>query len=98
MDKKFNLDSFGKIIDDFLEQNVIHMLLTLPEGTLDVQVQDNTGLGSVVQFYILLNSIKTISKSMQTDMGIDGKSPEWEKIVDTLLDMIRNEMLEGETE
>lgn len=96
MDKKFNLDSFGKIIDDFLEQNVIHMMLTLPEGTLDVQVQDNTGLGSVVQFYILLNSIKTICKSM--DMGIDGKSPEWEKIVDTLLDMIRNEMLEGETE
>lgn len=98
MDKKFNLDSFGKIIDDFLEQNVIHMMLTLPEGTLDVQVQDNTGLGSVVQFYILLNSIKTICKSMQTDMGIDGKSPELEKIVDTLLDMIRNEMLEGETE
>lgn len=98
MDKKFNLDSFGKIIDDFLEQNTIHMLLTLPEGTLDVQVQDNTGLGSVVQFYILTNSIKTIAKSMRKDMGIDGKSPEWGKTVDTLLDMIRNEMLEGETE
>ena len=41
---KFDLDSFGEIIDQFLKENEVKMLLTLPEGTLDVQVMDNTGL------------------------------------------------------
>ena len=90
-----NLDSFGEIIDNFLRDNVIHMLLTLPEGTNEVQVQDNTGLGSVVQFYILLNSFKTVGLAMQKDMGIDCKSPDWEKVVDSLLGMVKKEMIGG---
>lgn len=39
---ELNLDSFGEIIDRFLMDNEVQMLLTLPKGTLDVQVQDNT--------------------------------------------------------
>lgn len=95
MNNKLDLDSFGEIIDDFLKENTIQMLLTLPKGTLDVQVRDNTGLGSVVQFYILLNSIKTIVDSMREDMGIDGEPPNWEKTVDELLSMVKSEIMES---
>ncbi len=69
------------------------MILTIPKGTLDVRVQDNTGLGSVVQFYILLNSVKPILNSMIKDMGIDRKPAGYEKMVDALLGMIREEIL-----
>lgn len=93
MSKKLDLDSFGELIDDFLKDNVIHMLLTIPEGTLDVQVQDNTGMGAVVQFYILLNSIKTVSDAMLEQMKIDDTSQEWRNVVDSLLGLVRNELI-----
>lgn len=93
---KLTLDSFGEIIDDFLKENEVHMLLSLPEGTLDVQVQDNAGLGSTVQFYILLNAIQPILRAMRGTMGIDVKSPEWKKTVDTLLELVKAEMLKDE--
>lgn len=96
---KLTLDSFGEIIDDFLKENEVHMLLTIPEGTLDVQVQDNTGLGSTVQFYILLNAIKPIGDAMRKTFGIDVKSPEWAKTVDVLLYLVKAEMLgDGEAQ
>ena len=91
--EKMDLDFFGEVIDRFLKENTIHMILTIPEGTLDVRVQDNTGLGSVVQFYILLNSVKPILDSMFNDMEIDRKSTGYEKMVDALLGMIREEIL-----
>ena len=93
MSKKLDLDSFGELIDGFLKENVIHMLLTIPEGTLDVQVQDNTGMGAVVQFYILLNSIKTVSDAMLEQMKIDDTSKEWRNVVDSLLGLVRNELI-----
>ena len=92
---KLDLDSFGAIVDRFLKDNVIHMMLTLPEGSVDVQVRDNTGLGSTVQFYILLNAIKPICNAMQKDMGIDCKSEEWQKTVDALLGIVKADILEG---
>lgn len=92
---ELNLDSIGEIIDRFLMDNEVQMLLTLPKGTLDVQVQDNTGLGSTVQFYILLNAIMPICDAMLKGMGIDRKSADWEKVVDTLLGMIKDEIMEG---
>ncbi len=95
---QLTLDSFGEIIDKFLKENEIQMLLTLPAGTQDVQVEDNTGLGSTVQFFILLKAFKPIASDLQKTVGIDPKSHEWEQIVDTLLSMIKEELLEGCTE
>ena len=95
---KLTLDSFGEIMDQFLKDNKVCMLLTLPEGTQDVQVEDNVHLGSVVQFYILLNGIIPICSAMLKDMGIDRKSAEWEKVVDTLLGMIKDEIMGGDAD
>lgn len=51
MEKKMDLDSFGEIIDRILEENEFQMLLTMPEGTQEVQIKDNMELGSAVQFF-----------------------------------------------
>lgn len=96
--EKLTLDSFGEIIDQLLKDNEICMLLTIPEGTLDVQVQDNVHLGSIVQFYILLNAIKPICDAVLKDMGIDRKSTEWEEVADTLLGMIKDEIMGGDAD
>ena len=96
--EKLTLDSFGEIMDQFLKDNEICMLLTLPEGTLDVQVQDNVHMGITVQFYILLNAITPICCAMLKDMGIDRKSAEWKKVADTLLGMIKDEIMGGDAD
>ncbi len=92
---KLTLDSFGEIIDGFLKENEIQMLLTMPEGSDDLQIMDNTGMGCVVQFYILLNAIKPIIADLQKQGGIDPKSSEWEKVVDTLLGMVKREVMDA---
>ena len=93
MNKKLDLDTFGEIIDKFLEENGVTMLLTMPKGTQTVQVKDNVNLGPVVQFFILLNSITAICKELRNDFGIDVASPEWEKTINVLLGMVKREIL-----
>lgn len=78
MNKKLDLDSFGDIVDKFLEENEVEMLLTVPKGT---------------QIYILLNSIGAICKELRTLLGIDTASPEWEHTVDVMLGMVKREIL-----
>ena len=94
MNKKLDLDSFGDIVDKFLEEIEVKMLLTMPKGTKTVQVKDNVNLGPTVQFFILLNSIETICKELRNDFGIDATSPEWEETVSVLLAMVKKGILE----
>lgn len=91
-----NMDTFQEIIDNFLTENEVHMLLTMPEGTQEVTVQDNTSLGPVVQFFFILNAIASVCKAMQEQIGIDLDSEDWTKIVDTMLSMVRRDILPRE--
>lgn len=95
MSKKLDLDSFGEMIDEFLKDNVIQMLLTIPAGTMDVQVRDNTGMGAVVQFYILLNAISSVGAAALELVKIDNTSPNRGNVVDALLRLVRNELMDG---
>ena len=94
---ELNLNVFGEIMDQFLRDNEINMLLTLPKGTQDVAVEDNVGFGSVVQFYILLNAIKPIVAALCMEMGIDQKSDDWVAVVDELLNLVKSEMIKEDT-
>ena len=94
MNKKLDLDSFGDMVDKFLEENEIEMLLTMPKGTLAVQVKDNTMLGATIQLYIMLQGITPICKEMQNQLGIDAMSPERKELVCSILDLFACNMLE----
>ena len=94
MEKKMDLDSFGEIIDRILEESEFQMLLTMPKGTQEAQVEDNIGFGSTVQFYAMLKGIETIIKTMQTEVGLDTAAPGWEQTVDTMLAMVKADILD----
>ena len=98
MEKKMDLDSFREIIDRILEKHKFVMLLTMPEGTQEVQIKDNMGLGSTVQFYAMLKGIETIIKTMQTEVGLDTAAPGWEQTVDALLAMVKADILDLDEE
>lgn len=82
-------------MDIFLEKEEVCMLVKLPEGTLEAEVEDNVGAGSVVQFFFLLQDFESIMKQMKSDMGIENKN-DWESAVDELLKILRKDLLEAE--
>ena len=44
---ELNIEAFGGIIDQLLTENEVNMLITLPKGSLDVQIQENIKLGNI---------------------------------------------------
>lgn len=55
-----NIDSFGEIMDKFLEDNDIAMLIEMPKGTLKAEVKNNCELPGIVDLYILLNALPSV--------------------------------------
>ena len=92
MSKVLDLDTFGEIMDKFIKDNEIKVIITLPKGSIDAVVDDNVGAGSVMQFYIVLNALPTICKQLKDDMGIDDDG--WRGVAETLSEMIKKEMLD----
>lgn len=88
-----DLDKFGEIIDNFLKDNNISMLIEVPEGTLDPVIKDNTGMGPVIKFYILLIALKAIGKQLRSDMGI-ALQEEWEGAIDGILKLVKKDLME----
>lgn len=88
---ELNIDTFGEIMDDFIEKNHIQMLIDIPEGTNEPQIKDNAQLGGVVQFYILLSAMKPIYKDIH-DRLLDHSRHE--DFIDGILQVVKNELME----
>ena len=88
-----DLDKFGEIMDNFLKDNDVSMLINIPDGTLDPIIKDNVGMGSVIRFYILLIALESIGKQLRSDMGI-ALQEEWERAIAGILDLVRRDLME----
>lgn len=93
--RELNLDTFGEIMDEFLKENKIQMLITIPEGSITPEIESNTRLGPVVHFYILLEALTTVVKETVDMMSIDAGSPEWEHTVDAILSLIKQDIMDS---
>lgn len=99
--KTMNLDAFGEIMDKFIRESEIQMLITLPEGSVDAEVQDNVKAGGVMQFYIMLNAFPSVAKRMKEDMkraDLELDESKWEDVVDALLELLKKDLMEEEDE
>lgn len=95
--KTMNLDAFGEIMDKFIRESEIKMLITLPEGSVDAEVQDNVKAGGVMQFYIMLNAFPSVAKRMKEDMkraDLELDESKWEDVVDALLELLKKDLME----
>ena len=92
-DGTLNIDSFGEIIDNFLVMNHVQLLVDMPEGTQEVTIRDNTGLGAVTQFYILLKALPEVYRNFGEILGMIDQ----EGFVTKSLEMVKDVVLgEGE--
>ncbi len=90
---ELNIDTFGEIMDDLLKEHEVRLLVTLPKGTLEAELMDNTGCGPVIRFYILLWALKTNMKELIQALPID--ETKIDGIYDELFTILKNEVKEG---
>ena len=90
--KKLDLDSFGEIMDKVILDNDISLLINMPAGTIEPEIQDNTGMGHVMQLYILLNALSRIVTETMDLMGSDKDARE--DLVDGILDLVKKDIME----
>ena len=93
--RELNLDTFGEIVDEFLKENEIQMLITIPKGSITPEMRDNVVLGPVVRFYILLKALTTVAKETVDAMSINAGSPEREHTVDTILSLVKQDIMDS---
>lgn len=91
--KELNLDSFGEIMDQFILENEVGMSIIMPEGTIEPEIQGNTGAGPVMQLYIMLNALGSVVKNVTDLMGI--KKDACEDMVDAMLGLVKQDIMEG---
>lgn len=101
MDKKFDFsDKELKIIDNYIKENEIELLVTMPKGTIVPEVKDNTGLGAVMQLYILMAAIEPTLTRMWNMKRKDGKrvfnAGDKGRLVDSVLQLVREDIMKGE--
>ena len=94
--QELNIDTFGEIMDEFIKKNMVQMLITLPEGTLEPVLEDNTGCGVAVQFYILLAAMGTAVEEL-ISLGLDPDQKE--SFIDGCLGLVKESLMkEGKEE
>lgn len=92
--KKLDMDSFGEIMDKFILENEVGMSIIMPEGTIEPEIQDNIGMGPVMQFYIVLNALVDITKNVTDLMGIEKDARE--DMVDGILGLVKKDIMEAQ--
>ena len=90
-----NLDTFGEIMDEFIEKNECMMLITMPEGSQTPIIKENMGIGPVGALYFLFAAIPVIFGDMVRALEISGDRTEIEKLSDGILDLVRRDMIEA---
>ena len=68
---KLDIDTFGRIVDEALKKHKVQLLITLPEGTLDAEIETTVNGGPVMEFYIMINALKTVVRNVVTQMDLD---------------------------
>lgn len=88
-----DIDSFGEIMDKFLKENDIKMLIEMPKGTLKAEVRNNCEMPGVVDLYILLNALPSVFETVFDQIENDNKTNQRD-IVHDMMKMVENELIE----
>lgn len=88
-----DIDSFGEIMDKFLKENDIKMLIEMPKGTLKAEVRNNCEMPGVVDLYILLNALPSVFETVFDQIENNNKTNQRD-IVHDMMKMVENELIE----
>lgn len=92
MEKKLNLDTFGKAMDTIIEASRVGLLVTKAENSKAWKV-DGAGCGAVMDFYIILSAIEPIFMQMLKEMEEHGFSLEVENTAEAMAELIKDTLI-----
>ena len=94
--KTLDLDSFGKIMDEFIQKSKVGLAVTKEEGDAKWTVH-GAGCGAVMDFYIFLNAMEPIFLNMLDEMDRCGGIKE-EEFASALCDVMEQSLIEAAKE
>ena len=91
----FNMDTFGQIVDEYLEQSDIYVLLHMPEGTQEVEVEkSNLPESGVLYFFTALRMLVATANMLHRELENTKQTFDWPGFVDALLELTRQDLIE----
>lgn len=87
------IDIFAQAVDEMLVENEIRMIIKLPKGSMDPEIESTfSRTGPVLDFYILLHALKkVVSDFLDMDMIDPDKE---EDMIDGMLQMVKDAIFE----
>ena len=93
---ELNLDTFGEIVDKYLNDNDIYILLHMPEGTQEVEIEkSNLPESGVLYFFAAMNMVITSALKMHAELVNTKSNFDWPGFVDSLVDVVKEDLLES---
>ena len=92
--KGLNRDTFGEVMDEFIQASRIGMLITKEKNTKDFNVQ-GVGCGAVMDFYIFLNALPVLFEKMLEEMNHQLKA---EELAEALCEEMKKTLLKAAKE
>ena len=92
--KRFDLDTFGEIVDKFIHNSAIGVAVYKEEKTDDWQI-DGAGLGPVIDFYVYLHGLETLLLGLLREMKRQDAEIDPEKLVPALMEIVSDGLLEA---
>lgn len=93
----FTMDMMSEVMNELLRKSKVQLLVTMPKGTFDVEINDNMGNLSAVQFFIILNAAADVLKRLCKDVDKEENmtEAEVEEMIDKLLAVLKEDVLKG---
>ena len=89
---ELNLETFEEIMNKFIEDYNIQLVVEIPEGSSEPSVIDNIGGGSVMQFYILLSAMEEVIPDALR--AADTDPDKYEQLIDSLLGLMKEDIMD----
>ena len=92
--KHLDIDTFGEIMDDFIQKSEVALLIRKKENSKEWDVM-GAGCGAIMDFYIFLNALGPILENMLEELERVGGEIYVEKLVKRLAKMIKATMIDA---
>lgn len=86
------IDMFGEAIDKILEANEVKLLMTLPKGSMDAEIQSNL-TDPTLEFYIMLHGLAAGIININKVAPVDPDKKE--EMIDGILEMVKKALMEA---
>ena len=84
-------DKFGGLMDAFIEEADLYMVIHFPEGSSVPEIKSSVG-SSVVDLYFLLRAFPAVWEAMENEMPLTDDPDERRELVDGILELIKGTM------